>query len=122
LKTFQKTWRIVSMKNILLASACIFALSSGAAMAQQQSAPGAVQSQPAPGASGQGEVGPNAKNGMKPNTTTGASGMRDKAGDSKGSTATGRGANTNNMENTAGGGAGGAGGGAGGAGGGAGGK
>jgi opacity protein-like surface antigen len=55
------------MKKILLASACVFAL-SGAAFAQ---------SQPAPGASSEGNVGPGAgtatphAKGMKSGTTTG---------------------------------------------------
>src|SRR3954470_5816737 len=97
------------MKKILLASACVIALASTGATAQQ--------GQPAPGASGQGEVGPNAR--MKSGTTTGASTMKDNAGDSKNSVPSGAGPNTNNMESQAGGGAGG---GAGGAGGGAGGR
>jgi len=103
------------MKRILLASACILALSSAGAIAQQN--------QPAPGASGQGEVGHDSSKAMKKGTTTGAaSGTQDKRGDSKGNVPSGAaGPNTNNMSNQAGGGAGGAGGGAGGAGGGAGG-
>jgi len=56
------------MKKLVLASACIFALSTAGALAQTQ---------PAPGASSQGNVGPGAvrdakKDQMKKGTTTGA--------------------------------------------------
>jgi hypothetical protein len=58
------------MKKIILASACILALSVGGALAQTN--------QPAPGASGQGEAGPGTTtqhSNMKKGTTTGSSGM-----------------------------------------------
>jgi hypothetical protein len=51
------------MKKIILASACILALSAGGALAQTQ--------QPAPGASSEGNVGPGATKPMKKNMTTG---------------------------------------------------
>ena len=51
------------MKKIILASACILALSAGSALAQTQ--------QPAPGASSEGNVGPGATKPMKKNMTTG---------------------------------------------------
>ena len=47
------------MKKIILASACILALSAGGAFAQTQ---------PAPGASSEGNVGPGATKGMKKET------------------------------------------------------
>ncbi|MBR0754104.1 hypothetical protein JQ604_18120 [Bradyrhizobium jicamae] len=95
------------MKKIILASACILALSSAGAFAQT--------GQPAPGASGQGEVGPGATKGtMKKGKinhatgmTTGTGGaMKNKAGDSRGKTPGGSLPNTNNMGSTAGGGSG----------------
>jgi hypothetical protein len=64
------------MKKLMIASACIFALSTGGAFAQMQ---------PAPGASSEGNVGPGAtsapkhvsRHHMKKGTTTGmASGAR----------------------------------------------
>ena len=92
------------MKKIILASACILALSSAGAFAQTN--------QPAPGASGQGEVGPGATKGaMKKGKinhtsgmTTGTGAMKNKAGDSRGKTPTGSLPNTNNMGSSAGGG------------------
>lgn len=62
------------MKKILLASVCALAVSTGGAFAQyaqSQQAPGYTQ--PAPGASSEGNVGPGATNSMKKGTTTGAS-------------------------------------------------
>jgi hypothetical protein len=91
------------MKKIVLASACILALTSAGAIAQTTGQPGAVQSQaaqPAPGASGQ----------MKNGAMTTGSAQQDKRGDVKGSTPSGAGPNTNNNGSQAGGGAGGAGG------------
>ena len=52
------------MKKIILTSACILALSVGGALAQTQ---------PAPGASSEGNVGPGATKHMKKGTTTGMS-------------------------------------------------
>jgi hypothetical protein len=78
------------MKKILLASACILALSSASAIAQQ--------GQPAPGPSSQGNVGPDTPKGEKKGMTTGeAKAMRDKRVDSKGSMPSGAGPKTNNM-------------------------
>ncbi|MBR0734865.1 hypothetical protein JQ582_37330 [Bradyrhizobium japonicum] len=88
------------MKKIAMASACIFALATTGAYAQSN--------QPAPGASGQGEVGPSSAG--KKKITTGASSTKNQAGDSMGRQPTGGGSNTNNMGSQAGGGAGGAGG------------
>jgi hypothetical protein len=91
------------MKKILLASACILALSSTGAIAQTNQA--------APGASTQGNVGPDSSRAnMHKGTTTGSATTRDKRGDSKGMTPSGAGPNTNNMGSQAGGGSGGAGG------------
>ncbi|MET3973129.1 MULTISPECIES: hypothetical protein [Bradyrhizobium] len=88
------------MKKIVLASACILALSTAGAFAQTN--------QPAAGASGQGEVGPSSAGTMKKGTTTGASSMKNEAGDSMGrQPARAGGTNTNNMGSQAGGGAGG---------------
>ena len=91
------------MKKFVLASACILALATtGGAFAQVN--------QPAPGASGQGEVGPSSST-MKKGTTTGASRMKNQAGDSMGrQPGSSGGTNTNNMGSQAGGGAGGSGG------------
>ncbi len=58
------------MKKIVLTSACILALSISGALAQTQ---------PAPGASSEGNVGPGATKSMKNGTTTGA-GMANKKG------------------------------------------
>jgi len=60
------------MKKLLLASACILAISSASALAQNQ---------PAPGASSEGNVGPGANKGMKKGMTTG-SGMTTQKGGS----------------------------------------
>jgi len=89
------------MKKFVLASACILALATtGGAFAQTN--------QPAPGASGQGEVGPSSSGTMKKGTTTGASGMKNQAGDSMGrQPGSSGGTNTNNTGSQAGGGAGG---------------
>jgi len=84
------------MKKILLASACVLALSSVGAIAQTN--------QPAPGAD-------SSRANMHKGTTTGAATTRDKRGDSKGMTPSGAGPNTNNMGSQAGGGSGGSGGG-----------
>ncbi len=59
------------MKKIVLASACILALSTAGAFAQTN--------QPAAGASGQGEVGPSSAGTMKKGTTTGASSMKNRS-------------------------------------------
>ena len=87
------------MRKFALASACVLALASaGGAFAQTN--------QPAPGASGQGEVGPSSAGKMK--TTTGTSNMKNQSGDSMGhQPGTTGGTNTNNMGSQAGGGAGG---------------
>jgi hypothetical protein len=87
------------MKQFALASACILVLATaGGAYAQTN--------QPAPGASGQGEVGPSAAGKMK--STTGSSNMKNQSGDSMGrQPSTSGGPNTNNMGSQAGGGAGG---------------
>ena len=89
------------MKSLILASACILALAtSGGAFAQMN--------QPAPGASGQGEVGPSSSGTMKKGTTTGTSNMKNEAGNSMGQQpAKSGGSNTNNMGSQAGGGSGG---------------
>lgn len=50
------------MKKIIMASACVLALSAGSAFAQTQ--------QPAPGASSEGNVGPGASQGMKKQGST----------------------------------------------------
>jgi hypothetical protein len=73
------------MKKILLASACILALSSAGAIAQQ--------GQTAPGPASQSNVGPDTPKGAKKGMTTGEA--RDKRGDSKGSMPSGP--KTNNM-------------------------
>ncbi|WP_441236239.1 hypothetical protein [Bradyrhizobium sp. 930_D9_N1_4] len=87
------------MKKFALASACVLALATvGGAYAQTN--------QPAPGASGQGEVGPSSAGKMK--TTTGSSNMKNQAGDSMArQPGASGGINTNNMGSQAGGGAGG---------------
>lgn len=56
------------MRKILFTSVCVLALTTGAAFAQ------GMRSQPAPGASGEGEVGPGTTttHSMKKGTTTGA--------------------------------------------------
>jgi hypothetical protein len=77
------------MKKIMLASACILALSSAGALAGSSKSMGKHHA----------------------GTTGVASGMQDKRGDTRGSTPSGADPNTNNMSSQAGGGAGGAGGG-----------
>ena len=87
------------MKKLILASACIMALATGGAPAQTQ---------PAPGASGQGDVGPSSRGPATKGMTTGrASNMQNEASDSKGAQppSTG-GTNANNMGSQAGGSAG----------------
>lgn len=87
------------MKKIILASACIMALATGGAFAQTQ---------PGPGASGQGDVGPSSRGPATKGMTTGtSSNMQNEAADSKGKQApSAGGSNTNNMGSQAGGGAG----------------
>ncbi|RXH39701.1 hypothetical protein [Bradyrhizobium zhanjiangense] len=87
------------MKKIILASACIMTLATGSAFAQTQ---------PAPGASSQSEVGPSSRGPATKGMTTGrASNMQNEASDSKGAQSpSAGGTNTNNMGNQAGGGAG----------------
>jgi hypothetical protein len=76
------------MKKFILASACIVALATGGAFAQTQ---------PAPGASGQGDVGPSSRGPATKGMTTGASSnMQNEAADSKGKqTPSAGGSNTN---------------------------
>ena len=83
------------MTKILLASASVLALLVGGAFAQVQ---------PSPGASSQGNVGPESSRKMK--TTTGSSTMRDQRGNSKGMMPPAGPTNTNNAASQAGGGAG----------------
>ncbi|WP_407118124.1 hypothetical protein [Bradyrhizobium sp. LMG 9283] len=87
------------MKKIVLASACIMALATGGAFAQTQ---------PAPGESSQGGVGPSSRGPATKGMTTGrSSNMQNEASDSKGAqTPSAGGSNTNNMGSQAGGGAG----------------
>jgi len=87
------------MKKIILASACVMALATGSAFAQTQ---------PAPGASGQGEVGQSSRGPSTKGMTTGkSSNMQNEAGSSKGTQPpSAGGSNTNNMGSQAGGGAG----------------
>lgn len=87
------------MKKIILASACIMALTTGGAFAQTQ---------PAPGASGQGDVGPSSRGPATKGMTTGrTSNMQNEASDSKGAKSpSAGGSNSNNMGGQAGGGAG----------------
>lgn len=87
------------MKKIILASACIMALATGGAFAQTQ---------PAPGASGQGDVGPSSRGPATKGMTTGrSSNMQNEVSDSKGAQRpSDGGTNTNSMGNQAGGGAG----------------
>ncbi|MDA9533960.1 hypothetical protein [Bradyrhizobium sp. CCBAU 25338] len=87
------------MKKIILASACIMALATGGAFAQTQ---------PAPGASGQGDVGPSSRGPATKGMTTGrTSNMQNEASDSKGAQSpSAGGSNSNNMGSQAGGGAG----------------
>lgn len=84
------------MKKIILASACIMALATGSAFAQPQ---------PAPGASGQGDVGPSSRGPATMGMTTGrASNMQNEASDSKGAQSpSAGGSNTNDMGSQAGG-------------------
>lgn len=93
------------MKKFALASACILTwAAAGGAFAQTN--------QPAPGASGQGEVGQSSRGPATKGMTTGkTSNMQNEAGSSNGMQApSSGGTNTNNMGSQAGGGAGGAGG------------
>ncbi|PDT88274.1 hypothetical protein CO669_21890 [Bradyrhizobium sp. Y36] len=87
------------MKTVVLASACLMALAIGGAFAQTQ---------PAPGASSQGEVGPSSRGPATKGMTTGrASNMQNEASDSKGAQhPSAGGTNTNNMGSQAGGSAG----------------
>jgi len=83
------------MKNILLASACIFALATPTAFAQT--------AQPSPGASSQGNVGPGAsegamKDGAMKQSTTGAS-SRPSAAGTPALSGAGTAAGTNNTGN-----------------------
>ncbi|MBR0823061.1 hypothetical protein [Bradyrhizobium liaoningense] len=84
------------MKKIIFASACIMALATGGAFAQTQ---------PAPGASSQGEVGQSSRGPATKGMTTGkASNMQNEAGNSKGTQPpSAGGSNTNNMGSQAGG-------------------
>ncbi|WP_375159292.1 hypothetical protein [Bradyrhizobium sp. RDT46] len=64
------------MKKLVLASACIMALATGSAVAQTQ---------PAPGASGQSDVGPSSRGPATKGMTTGrSSNMQNEASDGKG--------------------------------------
>ncbi|MDA9432345.1 hypothetical protein [Bradyrhizobium sp. CCBAU 51627] len=87
------------MKTVILASACAMALASGGAFAQTQSAPGA---------SGQGDVGPSSRGPATKGMTTGrASNMQNEISDGKGTQSpSAGGSNTNNTGSQAGGGAG----------------
>lgn len=86
------------MKKIMLASACVIALATGGAFAQTQ---------PAPGASGQGDVGQSSRGPATKGMTTGkSSNMQNEAGSSKGTQPSAGGSNTNNMGSQAGGGTG----------------
>ncbi|MGL9621050.1 hypothetical protein QRQ56_23830 [Bradyrhizobium sp. U531] len=87
------------MKKIILATACITALATGGVFAQTQ---------PAPGASNQGEVSPSSRGPATKGMTTGrASNMQNEASDSKGAQQpSAGGTNTNNMGSQAGGSAG----------------
>ncbi|MCK1358825.1 hypothetical protein [Bradyrhizobium sp. 199] len=83
------------MKQIILASACIMALATGGAVAQTQ---------PAPGASDQSDVGPSSRGPATKGMTTGrSSNMQNEASDSKGAQPSAGGTNTNNMGSQAGG-------------------
>lgn len=87
------------MKTIILATACIMALATGAAFAQTQAAPGA---------SGQGDVGPSSRGPATKGMTTGrASNTQNEISDGKGSQSpSAGGSNMNNTGSQAGGGAG----------------
>ncbi|TFV80481.1 hypothetical protein E4K64_01325 [Bradyrhizobium frederickii] len=87
------------MKKLILASACIMALATGSAVAQTQ---------PAPGASGQVDVGPSSRGPATKGMTTGrSSNMQNEASDGKGAQQpSAGGANTNNTGSQAGGSAG----------------
>lgn len=87
------------MKKIILAFACFMALATGGAFAQTQ---------PAPGASGQGDVGPSSRGPATKGMTTGrSSNMQNEVSDGKGvQSPSAGGSNTNNMGSQAGGGAG----------------
>lgn len=82
------------MKKIILASACVMALATGGAFAQTQ---------PAPGASSKGDVGPSSRGPATKGMTTGrSSNMQNEASDSKGPQPSSAGSNTNNMGGQAG--------------------
>jgi hypothetical protein len=85
------------MKKIILASTCIMALATGGAVAQTQ---------PAPSASGQSDVGPSSRGPATKGMTTGrSSNMQNEASDGKGAQQpSAGGTNTNNMGSPAGGG------------------
>ena len=87
------------MKQIIMASACIMALATGGAFAQTQ---------PAPGASGQGDVGPSSRGPATKGMTTGrASNLQNEVSDGNGAQQpSAGGTNTNNLGSQAGGGAG----------------
>jgi hypothetical protein len=77
------------MKKIVLASACILALSTAGAFAQTQ---------PAPSASNQSEAGPSARGPATKGMTTGrASNMQNESADGKGTQPSAGGSNPNNM-------------------------
>lgn len=76
------------MKKIILASACVMALATGGAFAQTQ---------PAPGASGQGGVGPSSRGPATKGMTTGrASNMQNEISDGKGSQSPSTGSSSTN--------------------------
>ena len=77
------------MKRIMLASTCILALSTAGAFAQS--------SQPAPGAAGQGDVGPSSRGpGTKGMTTGRASNMQNESNSKDMHSPSAGGSNTNN--------------------------
>lgn len=83
------------MKKIILASACVMALATGGAFAQTQ---------PAPGASGQGGVGPSSRGPATKGMTTGrASNMQNEISDGKGTQSPSASSNNTNMGSQAGG-------------------
>ncbi|WP_375305060.1 hypothetical protein WI560_23505 [Bradyrhizobium sp. A11] len=87
------------MKKLVLASTCIMALATGSAVAQTQ---------PAPGASGQSDVGPSSRGPATKGMTTGrSSNMQNEASDGKGAQQpSAGGTNINNTGSQAGGSAG----------------
>lgn len=83
------------MKKIILASACVMALATGGAFAQTQ---------PAPGASGQGGVGPSSRGPATKGMTTGrASNMQNEISDGKGAQSPSASSNNTNMDTQTGG-------------------